>query len=83
LTESRRLSLRAHAARRPLFLVLQAGAEEASSAALRLHFEPAPSALQPLPDGSTLSGSIRNTETAEPEMSSLYDNLLRAGSAFK
>ncbi|MBB4442780.1 MULTISPECIES: ImuA family protein [Rhizobium] len=60
LTESRRLSLRAHAARRPLFLVRQAGAEEASSAAFRLHVEPAPSALRSLPDGSTLSGSISN-----------------------
>lgn len=60
LTESRRLSLRAHAARRPLFLVRQAGAEEASSAAFRLHVEPAPSGLRPLPDGSKLSGSIGN-----------------------
>lgn len=60
LTESRRLSLRARAARRPLFLVRQAGEEEASSAAFRLHVEPAPSKLRSLPDGSTLSGSIGN-----------------------
>ena len=60
LTESRRLSLRAHAARRPLFLVRQAGAEEASSAAFRLHVEPAPSGLRLLPDGTKLSGSIGN-----------------------
>ncbi|MBB4479599.1 ImuA family protein [Rhizobium etli] len=60
LTESRRLSLRAHAARRPLFVVRQAGAEEASSAALRLHVEPGPSGLRPLPDGSKLAGSIGN-----------------------
>jgi len=60
LTESRRLSLRARAARRPLFLIRQAGAEEASSAALRLRVEPAPSNLRPLPDGSKLAGSIGN-----------------------
>ncbi|MBB3660520.1 protein ImuA [Rhizobium sp. BK650] len=60
LTESRRLSLRARAVRRPLFLIRQAGEEEASSAALRLHVEPAPSNTRPLPDGSKLSGSIGN-----------------------
>ena len=60
LTESRRLSLRAHASRRPLFLVRQAGEEEASSAAFRLHVEPGPSALRPLPGESKLSGSIGN-----------------------
>ncbi|WP_259668526.1 ImuA family protein [Rhizobium lentis] len=60
LTESRRLSLRVHAARRPLLLVRQAGEEEASSAVFRLHVEPAPSGLRPLPDGSKLAGSIGN-----------------------
>ncbi len=60
LTESRRLSLRARAVQRPLFLLRQAGEEEASSAAFRLHVEPAPSDLRPLPDGSKLSGSIGN-----------------------
>jgi protein ImuA len=60
LTESRRLSLRARAVHRPLFLVRQAGEEEASSAAFRLHVEPAPSDLRPLPDGSKLSVSIGN-----------------------
>ncbi|MBB3594670.1 protein ImuA [Rhizobium sp. BK529] len=60
LTESRRLSLRARAVCCPLFLVRQAGEEEASSAAFRLHVEPAPSDLRPLPDGSKLSGSIGN-----------------------
>src|ERR1044072_7232693 len=60
LTESRRLSLRARAARHPLFLVRQAGAEEASSAVFRLHVEPPPAGLRPLPDVSRLSGSIGN-----------------------
>lgn len=60
LTESRRLNLRARAVRRPLFLVRQAGEEEASSAAFRLHVEPAPSELRSLPNGSKLSGSIGN-----------------------
>ncbi|MGO4195582.1 ImuA family protein [Rhizobium sp. YAF28] len=60
LTESRRLSLRARAVRRPLFLVRQAGEEEASSAVFRLHVEPAPSDLRSLPDGSKFSGSIGN-----------------------
>lgn len=60
LTESRRLNLRARAVRRPLFLIRQAGEEEASSAAFRLHVEPAPSDLRSLPDGSKLSGSIGN-----------------------
>ncbi|WP_245441495.1 ImuA family protein [Rhizobium vallis] len=60
LTESRRLILRTRAARRPLFVVRQAGEEEASSAAFRLHVESAPSGLRPLPDRSKLSGSIGN-----------------------
>ncbi|MGV1845972.1 MULTISPECIES: ImuA family protein [unclassified Rhizobium] len=60
LTESRRLSLRAKAAGRPLFVLRQAGLEEASSALLRLHIEPAPASARPLPDGSMLGGSIGN-----------------------
>lgn len=60
LTQSRRLSLRAKAAGRPLFVLRQAGAEEASSALLRLHIEPAPASARPLPDGSMLGGSIGN-----------------------
>jgi len=60
LTESRRLSLRAKAAGRPLLLLRQAGEEEASSAAYRLLVEPAPSTSRFLPDGSMLGGSIGN-----------------------
>jgi protein ImuA len=60
LTESRRLSLRAKAAGRPLFVLRQAGEEEASSALLRLCIEPAPAAARLLPDGSMLGGSIGN-----------------------
>lgn len=60
LTESRRLSLRAKAAGRPLFVLRQAGEEEASSALLRLHIEPAPASARSLPDGSMLGGSIGN-----------------------
>ncbi|MBB5576942.1 MULTISPECIES: ImuA family protein [Rhizobium] len=58
LTESRRLALRAKAAGRPLFLLRQAGEEEASSALFRLAVEPAPALARPLPDGSLLGGSI-------------------------
>lgn len=60
LTESRRLSLRAKAAGRPLFVLRQAGEEEASSALLRLVVEPAPASARKLPDGSMLGGSIGN-----------------------
>jgi protein ImuA len=60
LTESRRLSLRAKAARRPLFLLREAGEEEASSALFRLRIEPAPAMARSLPDGSMLGGSIGN-----------------------
>jgi len=60
LTESRRLSLRAKAAGRPLFVLRQAGEEEASSAILRLHIDPAPASARSLPDGSMLGGSIGN-----------------------
>ncbi|MFS8110997.1 hypothetical protein QD460_04680 [Rhizobium jaguaris] len=58
LTESRRLALRAKAAGRPLFLLRQAGEEEASSALFRLLVEPAPAQARSLPDGSLLGGSI-------------------------
>jgi protein ImuA len=58
LTESRRLSLRAKTAGRPLFLLRHAGEEEASSAAFRLLAEPAPASGRRLPDGSMLGGSI-------------------------
>jgi protein ImuA len=61
LTESRRLALRAKAAGRPLFLLRQAGEEEASSAFHRLCIEPAPALARPLPDGSLLGGSIGNS----------------------
>jgi protein ImuA len=60
LTESRRLSLRAKASGRPLFLLRQAGEEEASSAAFRFLAEPAPAQALLLPDGSMLGGSIGN-----------------------
>ncbi|MGG7537140.1 MULTISPECIES: hypothetical protein [Rhizobium] len=60
LTESRRLGLRAKAAGRPLFLLRQAGEEEASSAAFRLLAEPAPAGMRALPGGSRLAGSIGN-----------------------
>jgi len=58
LTESRRLSLRAKAVRRPLFLIRHVAEEEASSAAFRLLAEPAPALGRRLPDGSVLGGSI-------------------------
>jgi protein ImuA len=60
LTESRRLSLRAKASGRPLFLLRQAGEEEASSALFRFLAEPAPATARLLPDGSRLGGSIGN-----------------------
>jgi protein ImuA len=60
LTESRRLSLRAKAAGRPLFLLRQSGEEEASSASFRFLVEPAPAAIRLLPDRSMLGGSIGN-----------------------
>lgn len=60
LTESRRLSLRAKAARCPLFLLRQSGEEEASSAVFRLIVEAVPARPRPLPDGSPLAGSIGN-----------------------
>lgn len=58
LTESRRLHLRARAAGRPLFLLRQAGEEEATAAPLRLAVRPALSKPRLLPDGSPLKGSI-------------------------
>ncbi len=60
LTESRRLSLRAKAARRPLFLLRQSGEEEASSAIFRFLVEPAPATYRLLPDRSILGDSIGN-----------------------
>jgi protein ImuA len=60
LTESRRLSLRAKASGRPLFLLRQAGEEEASSAFFRFLADPAPAQARLLPDGSMLGGSIGN-----------------------
>jgi protein ImuA len=58
LTESRRLHLRARAAGRPLFLLRQAGEEEASAAPLRLSVRPGLSKARMLPDGSPLKGTI-------------------------
>lgn len=58
LTESRRLSLRSRDTGGALFLLRQAGEEEASSAPLRLLVEPAPAVARKLSDGSLLGGSI-------------------------
>ncbi|MDR6755861.1 protein ImuA [Mycoplana sp. BE70] len=60
LTESRRLQLRARANGTLLLLLRQAGEEEASSALYRLRIDPAPACERPLPDGTTLAGSIAN-----------------------
>lgn len=58
LTESRRLSLRAKAAGRPLLILRQAGEEEASSALFRFLVQPALACERRLPDGAMLGGSI-------------------------
>lgn len=58
LTESRRLQVRARASGILLLLLRQAGAEEASSALHRLRVDPAPALERPLPDATTLAGSI-------------------------
>jgi Uncharacterized conserved protein len=58
LSESRRLSLRAKAARRPILLLRQAGEEEASSAVFRFHAAPAPASERVLHTGARLGGSI-------------------------
>lgn len=58
LTESRRLSLRAKAARRPLFLLRHAAEEEASSAEFRFLVKPAVASKRRLADGAVLKGSI-------------------------
>lgn len=58
LTESRRLSLRARDHAVPLFLLRQAGEEEASSALFRLSAKPAPAAARSLPGGPSLGGSL-------------------------
>ncbi len=58
LSESRRLGLRAKAARRPILLLRHAGEEEASSAAFRFHAEPGPASQRALPNGTMLGGSI-------------------------
>jgi protein ImuA len=58
LSESRRLNLRAKAARRPILLLRHAGEEEASSAVFRFHAEPGPAAERVLPSGTMLGGSI-------------------------
>ena len=58
LSESRRLSLRAKAARRPILLLRHAGEEEASSAVFRFHAAPAPASERALHTGVRLGGSI-------------------------
>ncbi|SOC37515.1 protein ImuA [Rhizobium subbaraonis] len=74
LTESRRLQLRAKAGGTLLLLLRQAGEEEASSAICRLRVEPAPAAARPLPDGSTLAGSLGNPAfLVTPEKSKIAD----------
>ncbi len=60
LNESRRLHVRARAGKMPIFLLRQAGEEEASSAHFRFLVAPAPAAGRLLPDGSILPGSIGN-----------------------
>ncbi|WP_426231383.1 ImuA family protein [Pararhizobium sp. DWP3-4] len=60
LNESRRLHMRARTGKVPIFLLRQAGEEEASSAIFRFRVAPAPAAGRPLPDGSMLAGSIGN-----------------------
>ena len=60
LNESRRLHMRARTGHVPIFLLRQAGEEEASSALFRFLVAPAPTAGRPLPDGSMLAGSIGN-----------------------
>lgn len=74
LTESRRLQLRAKANGSLLLLLRQAGEAEASSALCRLRVEPAPSGERPLPDGSTLAGSLGNPAfLVTPEKSKIAD----------
>lgn len=58
LTESRRLSLRAKAAGRPLLVLRHAGEEEASSALFRFLVQPALACERRLPGGPMLGGSI-------------------------
>lgn len=58
LTESRRLQMRAKANGILLLLLRQAGEEEASSALYRLRIDPAPASERPMPDATTLAGSI-------------------------
>lgn len=60
LTESRRLHLRARNADLPLFLLRQAGEEEAGSGLLRFKVAAAPARGRALADGSPLSGTIGN-----------------------
>jgi len=60
LNESRRLHVRARTGKVPLFLLRQAGEEEASSAPFRFRVAPAPAAGRLLPDGSKSAGSIGN-----------------------
>jgi protein ImuA len=58
LTESRRLNLRAKAARRPLLVLRHAAEEEASSALFRFLVQPAFASERRLPGGPVLGGSI-------------------------
>ncbi|HLP67240.1 MAG TPA: hypothetical protein VK181_06950 [Rhizobium sp.] len=58
LTESRRLSLKARSAGRPLLLLRQGGEEEAGSAVFRVRIRPSLAQSRRLPDGSVLGGSI-------------------------
>ncbi|WP_276119701.1 ImuA family protein [Pararhizobium qamdonense] len=60
LNESRRLHMRARTGHVPIFLLRQAGGEEASSALFRFLIAPSPATGRPLPDGSVLAGSIGN-----------------------
>ncbi|WP_203424993.1 hypothetical protein [Sinorhizobium sp. BG8] len=79
LSESRRLHLRARASGIPLLLLRQNGAEEASSALLRLHVRPAAAAERILHKGHELRGSLGNPVfhvTAEKSRTLAPDGIL-------
>jgi protein ImuA len=60
LTESRRLHLRAKAHRRPIFLLREHGAEEASNAVNRFAVRPAAAAPYILPNGAAYAPGLGN-----------------------
>lgn len=58
LTESRRISLRAKAHKKPVFVLRERGGEEASSAESRLLVRPAPSSPVRMPGGQTYEAGL-------------------------